>query len=62
MLPEYPAVLWIAGTDVESMDRLAEIITSKDNFPAQLNEAALAGHVVQAVLKNTSPHVELYTP
>jgi hypothetical protein len=60
VLPEHPGMLWIAGTDRDSIHKLAEIITSKDSFPAELNEDATAGHVVQAVLRDSSLHMELY--
>ncbi|WP_260703563.1 hypothetical protein [Edaphobacter flagellatus] len=62
VLPEHPAILWMCGTDGESINRLAKLITSKDTFPAQLNEGAMAGHVVQAVLRDSSPQVEFYIP
>jgi hypothetical protein len=61
VLPEYPATLWIAGTDVDSINRLAELITNKDSFPASLNKDVMAGQVVQAVLRDSSSHLDLYT-
>lgn len=60
VLPEHPGMLWIAGTDGDSMNRLAEIITNKDSFPALLNEETIAGHVVQIVLRDSSHHMEFY--
>jgi hypothetical protein len=62
VFPEHPAVLWIAGTDWESTNKLAEIISSKDSFPSQLARETEMGQVVQAVWRsNPSPHLELYT-
>lgn len=62
ILPEHPAVLWIAGTDRESIHTLSEIISSKDSFPSQLTHETEMGQVVQAVWKgNLSPHLEIYT-
>jgi hypothetical protein len=62
VLPEHPAVLWLAGTDWESINNLAEIISAKDSFPAQLTQETEMGKVVQVLLKgNLSPHLEIYT-
>lgn len=62
MLPDHPATMWIAGTDAESMNRLAEMLASKDSFPTQLDADTIAGHVVQIVLRSSSPHIEIYVP
>ena len=62
ILPEHPAVLWIAGTDWESTNKLAEMISGKDSFPSQLTWETEMGQVVQAVWRgNPSPHLEIYT-
>ena len=62
VLPEHPSVLWIAGTDWESIHKLAEIISSKDSFPSQLTRETGMGEVVQVLLTgNVSPHLEIYT-
>ena len=62
VFPEHPAVLWIAGTDWESTNKLAEIISGKDSFPSQLARETEMGQVVQAVWKgDLSPHLEIYT-
>gem|GEM_PF-1426346 len=61
VFPEHPAALWIAGTDWELINKLATRISSKNDFPPQLNEETQAGHVVQAVLSGgSSPHLEIY--
>jgi uncharacterized membrane protein (UPF0127 family) len=60
VMPEHPGMLWIAGTDRDSMNRLTEMITGKDSFPADLNEQSIAGHVVQVVLRDTPLHMEFY--
>ena len=62
ILPDHPAAMWIAGTDAESMNQLAEILANKDSFPTQLDADALTGHVVQIVWRSSSPHVEIYVP
>jgi hypothetical protein len=62
VLPEQPSVLWIAGTDWESIHKLAEIISGKDSFPSQLTRETEMGQAVQVLLKeNGSPHLEIYT-
>jgi hypothetical protein len=62
VLPEQPATLWIAGTDWASESRLAEMISSKVNFPSQLTRETEAGHVVQAVwMSDPSPHLVIYS-
>jgi hypothetical protein len=61
VLPEHPGSLWIAGTDWDSISRLAEMIATKSSFPRQLDEQTQAGDVVQAVYRGgSSPHLELY--
>jgi hypothetical protein len=61
LLPENPSALWLSGTDWKAMSALLQIITSKNEFPAQLDTEAEAGHVVQAVWQSTpSPHIEIY--
>jgi hypothetical protein len=62
VFPDHPAVLWIAGTDWSSINKLAEMITSRGSFPSQLNAETEAGCIVQAVLRGgSSSHPELYT-
>ncbi len=62
VLPEQPATLWIAGTDWASESRLAEMISSKVNFPSQLTRETEAGRVVQVVwMSDPSPHLVIYS-
>ncbi len=59
VLPEVPSVLWITGTDLLSLNKLATMISSRNDFPAELTSASEAGSAVQAVLYlDPSPHLE----
>ena len=60
VLPEHPGMLWIAGTDDRSINRLAAMIADKDRFPSELNPEAINGHVVQVILKDSSAHMEFF--
>ena len=63
LLPERPSELWLTGTDWRAVNALAEIVTSKSDFPSQLNFEAEAGRVVQVSWRSTpSPYLEIYTP
>ncbi|AEU38279.1 hypothetical protein [Granulicella mallensis] len=61
LFPDHPDVLWIAGTDGESINKLTEILSAKNNFPSQLTEETERGQVVQAVWRgDPSPRLEIY--
>jgi hypothetical protein len=61
LFPDHPDVLWIAGTDAESINKLTEVLSGKNNFPSQLTEETEMGQVVQAVWRgDLSPGLEIY--